>query len=88
MKEYSKVIYGKYLRVQKSEDCLLLNLYVDNNWIKSSNSLDNIRGEVFELLLNRLYEVSLGQVVLKSEIIECYYKTELFVACFKQKLES
>lgn len=84
MKEYSKVIYGKKYTLRKG---IVYDLFVDDVWVNSSNSLDNIRGEVFEFLLNRLYEVSLGQVVLKSEIVECYYKTELFIACLKQELE-
>ena len=84
MKEYSKVVYGKKYTIRKG---VLYELLVDDVWFNSSNSLDNIRGELFELLLNRLYEVSLGQVVLKLEIIECYYKVELFIACFKQELE-
>ena len=85
MKEYSKVIYGKKYTIKKG---VVYDLFVDNVWVNSSNSVDNIRGELFEVLLNRLYEVSLGQAVLKLEIIECYYKTELFIACFKQELES
>lgn len=85
MKEYSKVIYGKKYTVRKG---IVYELFVDDVWVRSSNSLDNIRGELFESLLDRLYEVSLGQVVLKSEIVECYYKTELFITCFKQELES
>lgn len=84
MKEYSKVVYGKKYTIRKG---IVYELFVDDVWVNSSNSLDNIRGELFELLLSRLYEVSLGQVVLKLEIIECYYKTELFIACFKQELE-
>ena len=87
MKEFSKVIYSKRITVKKNDDSLLLELYVDDEWVRSSNSLDNIRGELFQLLLNRLYEVSLGKVVLKHEILECYYKSELFVACFKELLE-
>ena len=85
MKEYSKVIYGKNYTVRED---IAYELFVDDVRVRSSYSLDNIRGELFESLLNRLYEVSLGQVVLKLEIIECYYKTELFIACFKQELES
>lgn len=85
MTEYSKVIYGKNYTVREG---VVYELFVDGVRVRSSNSLDNIRGELFESLLNRLYEVSLGQVVLKLEIIECYYKTELFIACFKQELES
>lgn len=85
MKEYSKVIYGKKYTIRED---VAYDLLVDDALVRSSYSLDNIRGELFESLLNRLYEVSLGQVVLKSEIIECYYKTELFIACFKQELES
>lgn len=85
MKEYLKVVYGKKYTVRKG---VVYDLLVDDVWVNSSNSLDNIRDELFELLLNRLYEVSLGQVVLKLEIIECYYKTELFIACFKQELEN
>ena len=85
MKEYSKVIYGKKYTVRKG---IVYELFVDDVWVCSSNSVDNIRGEVFESLLNRLYEISLGQVVLKLEIVECYYKVELFIACFKQELES
>lgn len=84
MKEYSKVIYGKRYTLRKG---IVYELFVDDVWVKSSNSVDNIRGELFELLLNRLYEVSLGQVVLKLEVVECYYKVELFIACFKQELE-
>lgn len=84
MKEYSKVIYGKKYTVRKG---IVYELFVDDVLVRSSNSLDNIRGELFELLLNRLYEISLGQVVLKLEIIVCYYKVELFIACFKQDLE-
>ena len=60
---------------------------IGDSVLKSSNSVDFIRIELFELLLNMLYEVSLVQVVLKLEIIDCYYKTELFIVCFKQKLE-
>jgi len=85
MKEYSKVIYGKKYTIRKG---IVYDLLVDDVWANSSNSLDNIRGELFESLLNRLYEVGLGQVVLKLEIIECYYKIELFIACFKQELEN
>lgn len=85
MKEYSRVLYGKNYTVRED---IAYELFVDDVRVRSSYSVDNIRGELFESLLNRLYEVSLGQVVLKSEIIECYYKTELFVACFKQELES
>lgn len=84
MKEYSKVVYGKKYTIRKG---VVYELFVDGVWVNSSNSVDNIRGELFELLLDRLYEVSLGQVVLKLEIIECYYKTELFISCFKQELE-
>lgn len=85
MKEYSKVLYGKKYTLR---DNVAYDLLVDDVWVISSYSLDNIRGDLFENLLNRLYEVSLGQVVLKLEIVECYYKTELFIACFKQELES
>lgn len=85
MKEYSKVIYGKKYTVRKG---VAYDLLVDDALVRSSYSLDNIRGALFESLLNRLYEVSLGQVVLKLEIIECYYKVELFITCFKQELES
>lgn len=83
MKEYSRVLYGKNYTLR---DDVVYDILVDDVWILSSNSLDNIRGELFELLLNRLYEVSLGHVVLKSEIIECYYKTEVIMDCFKQEL--
>lgn len=85
MKEYSKILYGKKYTLR---DNVAYDLLVDDVWVSSSYSLDNIRGQLFELLLNRLYEVGLGQVVLKLEIIECYYKTELFISCFKQELES
>ena len=85
MKEYSKVLYGKKYTIRNG---VVYDLIVDDAWVNSSNSLDNIRGELFESLLNRLYEFSAGQVVLKLEIIECYYKVELFIACFKQELES
>lgn len=85
MKEYSKVIYGKNYTVRED---IAYELFVDDVRVRSSYSLDNIRGELFESLLNRLYEVSFGYVVTKLEIIECYYKTELFIACFKQELES
>lgn len=85
MQEYSKVIYGKKYTLRKG---IVYELLVDGVWVNSSNSVDNIRGELFELLLNRLYEVSLGQVVLKLEIIECYYKVELFISWFRQELES
>ena len=85
MKEYSKVIYDKNYTIRKG---VVYDLLVDDVWVNSSNSLDNIRAELFESILNRLYEVSLGQVVLRLEIIECYYKTELFISCFKQELES
>ena len=85
MKEYSKVIYGKNYTVRED---IAYELFVDDVRVRSSYSLDNIRGELFESLLNRLYEVSLVYVVTKLEIIECYYKTELFIACFKQELES
>lgn len=85
MKEYSKVIYGKKYTVRED---IAYELFVDDVRVRSSYSLDNIRGELFESLLNGLYEVSLGQVVLKLEIIECYYKVELFITCFKQELES
>ena len=84
MKEYSRVLYGKNYTLRKG---VVYDLLVDDVWVNSSNSLDNIRTDLFEALLNRLYEVSLGQVVLRSEIIECYYRTELFMACFKQELE-
>lgn len=84
MKEYSEVIYGKKYTLRKG---IVYELFVDDVWVKSSNSVDFIRIELFELLLNMLYEVSLVQVVLKLEIIDCYYKTELFIVCFKQKLE-
>ena len=84
MKEYSKVFYGKKYTLRGD---VVYDILVDDALVRSSYSLDNIRGELFELLLNRLYEVSLGHVVLKSEIIECYYKTELFIACFEQELE-
>lgn len=84
MKEYSKVLYGKKCTIRKG---VVYDLIVDDVLVNFSNSLDNIRGELFEALLNRLYEVSAGQMVLKLEIIECYYKTELFIACFKQELE-
>ena len=66
MKEYSKVLYGKKYTIRKG---VVYDLIVDDVWVNSSNSLDNIRGELFEALLNRLYEVSLGQVVLKLELI-------------------
>lgn len=85
MKEYSKVIYGKKYTIREG---VVYELFVDDVWVNSSNSVDNIRGELFESLLSRLFVVSLGQVVLKSEIVLCYYKTELFIACFKQELES
>lgn len=85
MKEYSKVLYGKNYTLRKG---VLYDLFVDDVWVNSSNSLDNIRGELFEALLNRLYDVDAGRVVSKLEIIECYYKTELFIACFNQELES
>lgn len=84
MKEYSKVIYGKKITIKYDT---WFELFVEDEWLSSWRDLDNIRGELFELLLNGLYAVSLGQVVLKSEIIECYYKVELFIACFKQELE-
>jgi hypothetical protein len=84
MKECSRVLYGKKYTVRED---IAYELFVDDVLVRASYSLDNIRGEVFESLLKRLYEVSLGQVVLKSEIIECYYKTELFISCFKQELE-
>ena len=77
-------MYGKKYKLRKG---VVYELFVDVVWVNSSNSVDNIRGELLELLLNRLYEVSLGQVVLKLEIIECYYKTELFISCLKQELE-
>ena len=57
MKEYSKVIYGKKYTLRKG---IVYELFVDDVWVKSSNSVDNIRGELFELLLNMLYEVSIG----------------------------
>lgn len=85
MKQYSKVIYGKKYTITKG---VVYDLSGDDVWINSSNSLDNIRGELFEALLNRLYDVDAGRVVSKLEIIECYYKTELFIACFNQELES
>lgn len=85
MKEYSKVLYGKKYTIRNG---VVYDLIVDDVWVNSSNSLDNIRGELFEALLNRLYDVDAGRVVSKLEIIECYYKTELFIACFKQELES
>lgn len=85
MKESSKVIYGKKYTIREG---VAYDLLVDDALVRSSYSLDNIRGALFESLLNRLYKVSLGQVMLKSDIIECYYKTELFIACFKQELES
>lgn len=84
MKEYSKVIYDKKYTIKKGT---VYEVFVDDVWVNSSNSLDNIRGEVFELLLNRLYVISLGRVVVSSRVLECYYKTELFIACFKQELE-
>lgn len=85
MKEYSRILYGKKYTIREG---IAYDLLVDDALVRSSYSLDNIRGAVFESLLNRLYAISLGQVLLKSEIIECYYKTELFIACFKQELES
>ena len=85
MKEYSKVIYGKKYTIRKG---IVYELFVDDVWFRSSNSLDNIRGELFESLLNRLYVISLGRVVVSSRVLECYHNTELFIACFKQELES
>lgn len=85
MKEYSKVMYGKKYTIKYDT---WFELFVEDEWLSSWRDLDNIRCDLFELLLNLLYEVSLGHVVTKLEIIECYYKTELFIACFKQELES
>lgn len=85
MKQYSKVIYGKKYTISKG---VVYDLIVDDVWINYSNSLDNIRGELFEALLNGLYTVSAEHAVSKLEIIECYYQVELFIACFKQELES
>ena len=85
MKEYSKVIYGKKYTIKKG---IVYDLFVDDVWVRSANNLDNIRGELFELLLNRLYVISLGRVVVSSKVLDCYHNTELFISCFKQELEN
>ena len=82
MKEYSKVIYGKKYTLRKE---IIYDLLVDDVWVSSSNSLDHLRGCLFERLLNRLYVISLGRLVVSSRVLECYHNTELFISCFKQE---